>query len=106
MLAGTYFAVSMLLVSLSLVLSVLVLNVHHRGDTVGKKVPAWLRKLFLSKGSACCVRGKTHGMLTVGNTSDTYSEIPNGGIPLRHVSTSNSKTDRSHLNYLCADALV
>jgi len=46
-LAGMYFAASMILVGLSLVLAICVLNVHHRGDVAGIPLPAWLRKLLL-----------------------------------------------------------
>lgn len=53
---GTYFAVSMLLVSMSLVMSVLVLNVHHRGDVKGKIVPKWTRKYLLRHPKTCCMR--------------------------------------------------
>lgn len=83
--AGTYFAVSMLLVSLSLILSVLVLNVHHRGDIVGRKVPVWARKFFLDKLSNCCQRGKKHEMSRFRCGAANSSEIPNGQIPLQQV---------------------
>ncbi|XP_045214474.2 neuronal acetylcholine receptor subunit alpha-10-like isoform X3 [Mercenaria mercenaria] len=55
---GLYFAVSMLLVSLSLVMSVLVLNVHHRGDIKGKKVPKWTRKYLLRNPKNCCSKSE------------------------------------------------
>lgn len=41
---GSYFASSMVLVSLSLMQTVLVINVFYRG-TNGRKVPKWLRKI-------------------------------------------------------------
>ncbi|XP_060557842.1 neuronal acetylcholine receptor subunit alpha-9-like [Ruditapes philippinarum] len=46
----------MLLVSMSLVMSVLVLNVHHRGDVKGKIVPKWTRKYLLRHPKTCCMR--------------------------------------------------
>ncbi|XP_067667362.1 neuronal acetylcholine receptor subunit alpha-10-like [Haliotis asinina] len=46
---GIYFCLSMALVTLSTVLTVLVLNVHYRGNN-GVRVPRWLKTLFrLSK---------------------------------------------------------
>ncbi|XP_052776230.1 neuronal acetylcholine receptor subunit alpha-10-like [Mya arenaria] len=44
---GLYFAACMILVSLSLALAILVLNVHHRGDVAGIPLPVWLRALLL-----------------------------------------------------------
>jgi len=75
----------MLLVSLSLILSVLVLNVHHRGDIVGRKVPVWARKLFLEKLGRCCKRGKKHEVAKSQHRKVSTGEIPNGLIPLQQV---------------------
>ncbi|KAL4228119.1 hypothetical protein ACF0H5_013554 [Mactra antiquata] len=43
---GMYFACAMLLVSLSCVMTVTVLNIHHRGGN-GQRMPDWVRKVFL-----------------------------------------------------------
>ncbi|XP_060553550.1 neuronal acetylcholine receptor subunit alpha-7-like [Ruditapes philippinarum] len=55
---GLYFAVSMLLVGLSLVMSVFVLNVHHRGDVKGKTVPSWTRRYLLQNPRNQCFSNK------------------------------------------------
>ncbi|XP_052781836.1 neuronal acetylcholine receptor subunit alpha-10-like isoform X2 [Mya arenaria] len=70
---GTYFAVSMMLVGLSLVLAVLVLNVHHRGDIPGKIVPKWSRTFFLEKLSMLCTRKKYR---TSGNMNNVKRQCP------------------------------
>ncbi|GFO34210.1 neuronal acetylcholine receptor subunit alpha-10-like [Plakobranchus ocellatus] len=44
---GIYFAVAMLLVSLSTLLTVLVLNIHHKGH-LNRPVPRWVRKIVLN----------------------------------------------------------
>ncbi|WAQ96003.1 ACHA6-like protein [Mya arenaria] len=72
-LGGTYFAVSMMLVGLSLVLAVLVLNVHHRGDIPGKIVPKWSRTFFLEKLSMLCTRKKYR---TSGNMNNVKRQCP------------------------------
>lgn len=43
---GVYFACAMLLVSLSCLMTVIVLNLHFKGE-FGKKLPSWARKIFL-----------------------------------------------------------
>jgi hypothetical protein len=55
---GLYFAVSMLLVGLSLVMAVFVLNVHHRGDVKGKTVPSWARRYLLQNPRKLCFSNK------------------------------------------------
>lgn len=75
---GTYFAVSMLLVSMSLVMSVLVLNVHHRGDVRGKKVPKWLKKYLLQNPKLCCKNTDyefDHGEATDNNSFNQLNDI-------------------------------
>ncbi|KAL4239553.1 acetylcholine-gated cation-selective channel [Mactra antiquata] len=69
---GTYFAVSMLLVCMSLVLSVLVLNIHHRGDINGKIVPRWA-KLFVNLVDRCCRYKADYDMK---DSDKRNSEIP------------------------------
>lgn len=43
---GVYFAVVMLLVSMSCLVTVAILVVHHRGGH-GRRLPLWLRRAFL-----------------------------------------------------------
>ncbi|XP_053405060.1 neuronal acetylcholine receptor subunit alpha-9-like [Mercenaria mercenaria] len=43
---GVYFACAMLLVSMSCLMTVTVLNLHFKGN-FGKKMPNWVRKVFL-----------------------------------------------------------
>ncbi|XP_077868279.1 neuronal acetylcholine receptor subunit alpha-9-like, partial [Saccoglossus kowalevskii] len=43
---GQYYAATMVLVSLSLLMTVIVLNLHHRGPE-SKEVPKWIRKWIL-----------------------------------------------------------
>ncbi|XP_022087676.1 neuronal acetylcholine receptor subunit alpha-10-like [Acanthaster planci] len=45
---GQYYAATMLLVSISIMLTVIVLNLHHRGPTC-RPVPRWMRRIFLNK---------------------------------------------------------
>ncbi|XP_070540916.1 neuronal acetylcholine receptor subunit alpha-10-like [Ptychodera flava] len=45
---GQYYAAVMFLVSLSIMMSVIVLNLHHRGPE-SRPVPPWLRRLVLGK---------------------------------------------------------
>jgi hypothetical protein len=52
---GMYFTGSMFLVSLSLVMTVCVLNMYFRGLNDGK-VPAWMRKVFLQFGRRVLLR--------------------------------------------------
>ena len=52
---GMYFAFSMFLVSLSLVMTVLVLNMHFRTPEE-RKVPAWMHKIFLRFGKRFLLR--------------------------------------------------
>lgn len=46
--AGIYYAATMVMVSLSLAMSVVVLNLHHRGPET-HQVPPWLRKIVQGK---------------------------------------------------------
>ena len=52
---GMYFAFSMFLVSLSLVMTVLVLNMHFRTPEE-RKVPPWMHKIFLRFGKRFLLR--------------------------------------------------
>ena len=76
--AGTYFAVSMVLVGLSLVLAVLVLNVHHRGDIPGKAVPSWARRLFLT--GCWCTKDNKYSTSSNKSHSFRMQTVKNNGI--------------------------
>lgn len=54
-LSGMYFACSMFLVSLSLVMTVFVLNMHFRTPEE-RKVPPWMKKVFLRFGRRFLLR--------------------------------------------------
>ncbi|XP_033637061.1 neuronal acetylcholine receptor subunit alpha-10-like [Asterias rubens] len=45
---GQYYAATMLLVSISIMLTVIILNLHHRGP-VCRPVPRWMRRLFIQR---------------------------------------------------------
>lgn len=45
---GQYYAATMLLVSISVVLTIIVLNLHHGGPYL-RPVPAWMRRVILTK---------------------------------------------------------
>lgn len=67
---GMYFACAMVLVSWSCVMTVTVLNVHHRGGN-GHKMPDWVRKVFLQwLAWILFVRS--------GNFGDTVPQSPTG----------------------------
>lgn len=80
-----YFAVSMVLVCMSLILAVIVLNVHHRGDIPGKKVPKWIRKCCLEGLGACFRSRGKHTLDKPRQTVTSTGEIPNGQLPLKEV---------------------
>ncbi|XP_046580190.1 neuronal acetylcholine receptor subunit alpha-10-like [Haliotis rubra] len=70
---GIYFCVAMLLVALSTALTVIVLNVHFRGQH-GDPVPHWIRKIFLGTLSELlCVR-KEPAVYPV-KIKDVYSHV-------------------------------
>ena len=46
MFLGSYFGATIVLLAISTALTVVVLNIHHRG-TFGNKVPKWLRTIVL-----------------------------------------------------------
>lgn len=81
-----YFAVSMVLVCMSLILAVIVLNVHHRGDIPGKKVPKWIRKCCLEGLWACFRSRGKHTLDKPRQMVTSTGEIPNGQLPLKEVS--------------------
>ena len=56
--AAIYYAVTMMMVSLSLAMSVVVLNLHHRGPETSP-VPKWLRKIVLGPIGKFCLMRKT-----------------------------------------------
>ncbi|XP_071169768.1 neuronal acetylcholine receptor subunit alpha-10-like isoform X1 [Mytilus edulis] len=57
---GMYFASSMTLVALSCFMTVMVLNLHYRGEN-GRKVPSWVRKLIINRlGVLVCSEKNTH----------------------------------------------
>ncbi|XP_069137246.1 neuronal acetylcholine receptor subunit alpha-9-like isoform X2 [Argopecten irradians] len=57
---GMYFAVSMVLVSLSCTMTVIVLMFHSRGCS-GRKIPSWAKRIFIEKiGRLVCSRSEKY----------------------------------------------
>ncbi|XP_077988497.1 neuronal acetylcholine receptor subunit alpha-10-like [Glandiceps talaboti] len=79
-LIGQYFASTIVLVGFSTTLTVVILAIHHRGDST--KVPSWLRWLMLEKlGPMLCIRSPLIGH----STDEKESREVNGGNSVAHA---------------------
>ena len=66
-----------MLVGLSLVMTVLILHVHHRGDVNGKTVPSWVRRYLLQNPRNQCSLNKydVDSMDSVSTESKNFSLV-------------------------------
>ncbi|XP_046583793.1 neuronal acetylcholine receptor subunit alpha-10-like [Haliotis rubra] len=96
---GIYFFLAMMLVTFSTVLTVIVLNVHFKGQH-GRGVPRWMRSLFLGTlAQILCVRKEmpVHPMKTpVNGDSDLHLQDYSGDVKKEHQNVLNHETE---LNY-------
>ncbi|KAL4227838.1 hypothetical protein ACF0H5_013275 [Mactra antiquata] len=99
---GSYFASSMVLVSLSLFQTVVVLNVFYRG-TNGRTVPRWARKIFFEylgkvlciKTNRICQSSQTHkdDVQTVRKLDEVFDTYNDDSHVLSNVNETGMETN-------------
>ncbi|XP_021345857.1 neuronal acetylcholine receptor subunit alpha-10-like isoform X2 [Mizuhopecten yessoensis] len=101
---GMYFAVSMVLVSLSCTMTVIVLMFHSRGCS-GRKIPSWAKRIFIVKlGKLVCSQSGKYLLdrdksreapleLHVNGRANNIVHPEKTAEPTQNVVTNNSTTD-------------
>lgn len=92
---GMYFASSMTLVALSCFMTVMVLNIHFRGNN-GRKVPRWVKYIVVDKlGFFVCSRKNTERFYRSHNSAKRNSTKinPEKGFEVRKLQCYGGRKD-------------
>ncbi|XP_038660160.1 neuronal acetylcholine receptor subunit beta-3-like isoform X2 [Scyliorhinus canicula] len=91
-LIGEYLLFIMIFVTLSIIITVFVINVHHRSSTTYHPMAPWVKKLFLQTlPKLLCMRGHTDRYHDTESAGDSPKAKPKAFGKQRHSATKNDE---------------